>query len=86
MEVGGCHFCAIPLPQYRLLASPGMELVCLSGAQIFVTATQGIPLDLVTLVAKRNYACDPTELYIFAYFKSCCLRVWLPNRLNLGAN
>lgn len=27
-----------------------------------------------------------TERDIFAYFQSCCLRVWLPKSLNLGAD
>ena len=38
------------------------------------------------LVPCRAYICSPTGLYIFAYFKSCCLRVWLPTNLNLGAD
>lgn len=30
--------------------------------------------------------CGLTGLYIFAYFKRCCLRVWLPVSLNLDAS
>lgn len=26
----------------------------------------------------------PTRLYVFEYFKSCCLRVWLPTIVNLN--
>lgn len=34
--------------------------------------------------ANRVYNCGPTGLYLFAYFKKCCLRVWLPICLKLG--
>ena len=53
---------------------------------IFVIAAQGVPPDGLALGASGAYACGPTGLYIFAFFKSCCLRLWLPNRLNLGAD
>lgn len=47
-----------------------------SGTLIFVAATQETPLDHLA------YAHSPTGLYIFTYFESCCLRVWLPVGLN----
>lgn len=38
------------------------------------------------LVPSMAYVCSPTGLYVFAYFKSCSLSVWLPMNLNLGAD
>ena len=37
------------------------------------------------LEANRVYNCGPIGLYIFAYFESCCMRIWLPISLKLGA-
>ena len=39
-----------------------------------------------SLEVSRIYKCYPTRLHIFAYFKSCCLRVWLSVSLKLGAD
>lgn len=36
------------------------------------------------LEISRDHDCGPTSLYIFAYFKSCYLKVWLPISLKLG--
>lgn len=33
----------------------------------------------------RAYDCVPMRLYVFVYFKSCCLKFWLPISLKLGA-
>lgn len=60
---------------YKVLLFAQMELS--SGTLIFVAATQKTPLDHLA------YAHNPTGLYIFTYFESCCLRVWLPISLNL---
>lgn len=38
------------------------------------------------LEVSRIYKCCLTRLHVFAYFKSCCLRVWLPVSLKLGAD
>ena len=38
------------------------------------------------LVASRAYACNLAGLYILAYFKSCCLRIWFQISLNVGAD
>lgn len=38
------------------------------------------------LEVSRVYDCSPTTLYILAYFKICCLRIWLPISLKLGAD
>lgn len=43
------------------------------------------PLDCLALVANRAYAYNPKGLCILAYFNSCCLMVYLPISLNLGA-
>lgn len=50
--------------------------LCLSGDPIAETAAQGTPPNCLALVARR--------LYLFVYFKFCCLRVWIPISLNLG--
>lgn len=47
---------------------------------------QETPLDCLVLVASRAYTCCPTRLDMFAYFKTCCLRVWLPISLDLDAD
>ena len=59
-----------------------------TGGSIIPSATQGTPLDHLALVARnaRAYASIPTRLCIFAYFKSCFLRVWLLINLYLDAN
>lgn len=41
---------------------------------------------LLGLETSRVYNCGPTVLYIFTNFKSCCLGVWLPVSLKLGAD
>lgn len=55
------------------------ELIRSSGALIFAAVAQGTPPDHLALGASRAYACSSTGLYIFACFKSCCLKVWLLN-------
>lgn len=35
------------------------------------------------LEASRDYNYSPTRLYIFAYFKSCYIRLWLPINMKL---
>ena len=52
----------------------------------FLPATQGTPPHHLALVASRAYTCGPTGLYIFAFLKSCCLRVWLLIHLSLAAD
>ena len=79
--------CCIPLPShFRWLVSPRKDLVHLSSTLIFVTTLQGTLLDHLALAASRIYTCDLTELYVFVYLKSCCLRIQLPVNLNLGAD
>lgn len=43
MEANGCHLCTLPLPYASLLVFPRKEFICLYGAPIFVTASQGTP-------------------------------------------
>ena len=38
------------------------------------------------LEASRAHNCSPTGQYIFAYLKSCCLKVWLLISLKVGAD
>lgn len=47
---------------------------------------QGDTSKLPGLEASMSCHCGPTGLFIFAYFKGCCLRVWLLISLNLGAD
>ena len=85
-EAGWCHLCALPLPHSSSPVSPGKELIHSFGTPMFMTATQGKPLDHLALVARGTYTWGPTGPYMFAYFKSCCLRFWFPKSLNLGAD
>ena len=77
-----------PSACYSSPTSPPQEHIRSTGGSIFPTATQGTPLDHLALVARnaRAYASIPTRLCIFAYFKSCFLRVWLLINLYLDAN
>lgn len=56
------------------------------GALIFVTTAWETLLGCPALVASGTDSCGPIALYIFTYFKSCCLRVWLPISLNPGVD
>lgn len=63
---------------------PRKEFLYLAPAPFnFFNDTQGTGLHYLAVVASKT--CGPTELYTFAYFKSCYLRVCLPKSLNLGA-
>ena len=77
----GHHLCALPLPRSRAPVSLGRDLLHMSGVPVFTSGaqsvTQGITLDHLALVAKRAYTCCPIGLYIFVYFKSCYLSIWL---------
>lgn len=42
--------------------------------------------DHLAVEANRVYNRSPTGMFTFAYFKSCCLRVWPPISLNFGAD
>lgn len=58
-----CHL-GIPLclPPHHL----EKQFICWLGALICMTATHRTPVDLLALVASRNYACSVAGLYIFA--------------------
>lgn len=72
-QARGCHLYVLPLTHYVSPVSLKKELIHLSRALIFMTATQGKPPDCRVLVTSGAYDCGPTGLDIFAYFKSCCL-------------
>ena len=57
----------------QLDSESGQELIHSFGANIFATTVQRTLLDRLALAASGAQACGPTGLYIFAYFKSCCL-------------
>lgn len=67
------------------MESSRKELINLLRALIITTTTQTMPLDHLALRASGSYVCGPTGLYIFALFKSYCLRVWHLISLNLDA-
>ena len=57
-----------PLPCSRVLISLRKELVHLSGALIFTTASQWTPPGCLALADSGAYACNLSGLYITAYF------------------
>lgn len=59
------------------------QLIHLYGALIFALTHRICPRS-PSLEASRIYNCCSTGLYIFTYFKSCCLRVWFPITLKWG--
>ena len=79
----GCHLYLLSPPRHTLLILPGEEFRHSSGAPIFVTTTLGTPPDGPALAASEASTC---RLYVFAYFKSRCLKVWIPNSLRLSAD
>lgn len=81
-QFGGHHLYALPLSHYSLTISARLECIHFSVAPSFATVISRSP----ALGGQQGLPCGPTGLYIFAYFKSCFLRVWLLIRLNLGAD
>lgn len=65
-----------------------------SEAPLSATASQETPPDRLALGTSRAYVCgltgpipqDPTNPPRLAYFNSCCLKVWPPVSLNIGAD
>lgn len=51
----GYHLCAVPLPRFCFLVSPGKELECSYDAPRFAVATQCIPLDHLALAASKTH-------------------------------
>ena len=74
-----------PLPCYSALVSPRKELI-ITLEPWCLWLSHRRHLRSPGLVASRAYTCSPTGLYIFAYSKSCCPRVWLPIHPNLRAD
>ena len=68
------------------MVPPGKKFAQSAGVPILRTVTQGTPLDGLTVMARGAQSSGPIELFSFAYFKSCCLGVWFPVTLNLGAD
>lgn len=65
---------------------PQKEHICSSKAPVFCNCHLEDISRLPGLETSRDYTCSPTRLYIFAYFKSNCVRVWLLISLKLGAD
>ena len=65
------------------------ELIYLSRALIFATATQRTPINQLTLVLSRAYACEPMRLYTLHAFKAIAsesgFQSLAPIGLNLGS-
>ena len=78
-------FMYLPPPHCSLTVSARLEGIYLFLALIFETVTRR-HFQIIWPVATRTYICGPTVLYIFIYFKSCFLRVWIPIKLILVAN
>lgn len=84
MNMSWCHLYVLFLPHSMPLASTRKEIVPMYGTLILVTPTHRTSLDFLPLAVTVTYICGLTGLYVFALFQSCCLRVWLPIRLNTG--
>ena len=54
------------------------------GALSFATVTKGTPPNHLVLRPVGSYNHGHTILYIHVFFKSCYLRVFIPNSLKLG--
>lgn len=57
----------------------------MSGALISATVTRG-HFQITWPGGQKSFGYGPTRLLKFAYFKNCCLYVWLPTVLKLGAD
>lgn len=80
MEADGGHLSSCP--HSRSPASPGRSLYSHLAPQ-FCGCCQVTPLDCLVLKTSRANVCSPTGLCLFADFKSCCQRTWLPTSLNV---
>lgn len=54
--------------------------------EFFPAITEEVTSNSSGLEASRAYHCSPTGLYIFAYYESCYLRVYIPISLKLCNN
>ena len=86
-ELGwGHHFCALPWSPYSFLVPLRKKVHTHVWSPNFCNSCEGDTSRSPGLEASRVYNCSPTGLYIFTYLKYCCLRVWLPISLKLGAD
>lgn len=73
------------------LASLELNKISQKGANTFIWSPNlsncqpGHSSRTLSLGAGTVYDCGHTRLYILAYLKSCCLRIWLPISLKLSA-
>jgi hypothetical protein len=85
-QAAGCYlFTSCLLHHYSLLYLRKV-FIHLSRAFDFCNSCPGTPADCLALMDSMFYTCWSTGIYIFTYFKICCLKFWLPVNLNLGAN
>lgn len=82
-EAGGCYLCTSCLLHHYSFLYLRKVFIHLSRAFDFCNCCPGTPPDCLALMHSRFCT---TGLYIFTYFKICCLKFWLPINLNLGAN
>lgn len=78
IDAGGHRLCALPLPRHSSLVSYRKQLIRTSGASLFAAALRR-HLQITWLWWSAG-------LYIFVYFNSFCLKLWLPMNLNLDAD
>ena len=71
---------------WRRILYISCAMVFISSDTGFVIVSQGNASWSLGTGPSRSYVIGPIELYIFAYLKSWCPRVWFPNILNLDAN
>jgi len=74
-----------PSASLQLTGTSQKELIHSSGALIFSTVSKKTSLNHLVCRPRRGYDYGPTGLYIFAYIKRCCLRVWLPISQKINA-
>lgn len=57
----------------------------MSGALIFTTVTR-VHFQITWSGSQQSFGYVSTRLHKFAYFKNCCLWVWIPIILKLGTD
>ena len=72
------YSCAFPWPQYNLMTLTTKE------TQFFKLFSRGY-IQIIWSGVQQVLWLLTIGLNIFTYFKSCCLRIWLPINLKLGA-
>lgn len=73
-QAGRHHVYTFPWPCHSLLLPPRKEFIHLSEAPVLTTVAQGTPPDLLVWKSTGSMTMVPWDyVYVFVYFKSCCL-------------